>query len=35
MAKRKRKKKGLHLKRLLALLVLLVLAALGIYGYAC
>lgn len=35
MAKRKRKKKGLHLKRLLALLVLVVLAALGIYGYAC
>ena len=32
---RELKKKGLHLKRLLALLVLVVLAALGIYGYAC
>lgn len=35
MAKRKRKKKGFHPKRFLALLVLICLVALGIYGYAC
>lgn len=35
MAKRKRKKKGFHPKRFLALLVLICLLALGIYGYAC
>ena len=35
MAKRKRKKKGFHPKRFLALLVLICLVALGIFGYAC